>query len=148
MTCMRPTRRDAETTLLQRIGEFDPTDAQRLRAAARRYADPAPAAARNTATAATILFFEPQTNAHAAARLADVLAHPLDPPRRRKLSQSYAALGYRAMADFFDDTASALGGAAPRLELAGGHPQWGCREVDPLPEIGQITAAFNSGATA
>jgi len=32
ITCMRPTRRDAETTLLQWVGEFDPADAQRLRA--------------------------------------------------------------------------------------------------------------------
>jgi len=32
MYCVRPRRRDAETTLLQWIGEFDPADAQRLRA--------------------------------------------------------------------------------------------------------------------
>src|SRR5437762_3588780 len=86
-------------------------------------AEPAPAAlARNTAGPATILFFEPQTNASVASQLAGVFAHPLDPAWRRKLSKSYAALGYRAMADFFDETASALGGTVPRLELAATHP--------------------------
>jgi hypothetical protein len=123
------------------------TGAPSTETAARRYADAAPAAAaRNTATIATILFFEPQPNADVAAQFADVVAHPLDPARRRKLSESYAALGYRAVADFFGDTASALAGTAPRLELAATHPQWGCREVDPLPEIDRITAALNAGA--
>ena len=117
-----------------------------------RDARPQPAAAapppKGRSEVTSIVILEPQRDTGAASQLAGVVAHPLDPALRRKLSESYAAVGYRAMADFFSETATAIGGTAPRLELAAQHPQWGCRETAPLPEVGRITAALNSGAYA